>query len=56
LSNNVSVIDGSISRLITTIASVDAHPYGVVYNPSNHNIYAAKYGSNIISLFIPNVM
>jgi YVTN family beta-propeller protein len=51
-SNNISVIDDSKNKVITTIP-VGINPYGIVYNPSNHHIYVANHGSNTISVISP---
>jgi YVTN family beta-propeller protein len=48
-SGSVSVIDGSKNSVISTIR-VGINPYGVVYDPANHDIYVADYGSNTISV------
>jgi YVTN family beta-propeller protein len=48
-SNNISVIDGSKNSVISTIR-VGTNPYGLVYNPTNHDIYVANYSSNTISI------
>jgi YVTN family beta-propeller protein len=39
LSNDIYVIDGFNNNVVASIP-VDTHPYGVVYNPDNHDIYS----------------
>ena len=47
--NNVSVIDGSTNKVIT-IVSVGTSPRGVVFDPSNGNIYVSNRDDNSLSV------
>jgi DNA-binding beta-propeller fold protein YncE len=45
----VSVINTLRNNNVVATIPVDTHPYGVVYNPDNHDIYVANYDSNTVS-------
>ena len=48
-SGNVSVIDGAINAVVTTVP-VGTAPYGVAANPAGTRAYIANYGDNSISV------
>jgi DNA-binding beta-propeller fold protein YncE len=49
LPNDIHIIDGSNNNVVASIP-VDAHQYGVVYNPANNDMYVANYDSNTVSV------
>jgi DNA-binding beta-propeller fold protein YncE len=49
LPNDIHIIDGSNNNVVASIP-VDAHQYGVVYNPANNDMYGANYDSSTVSV------
>ncbi|MFL6435027.1 MAG: hypothetical protein ACJ71O_14995 [Nitrososphaeraceae archaeon] len=52
LSNDIYTIDGTNNSAVASIP-VGTHPYGVVYNPDNHDIYIATTTRTLYVSFIP---
>jgi YVTN family beta-propeller protein len=48
LPNDIYIIDRSNNNVVASIP-VDAHPYGVVYNPANSDMCVANYELNSVS-------